>query len=79
MLAHLIRPVRNALQSRGTAAFLIAALLVGVLVGLGAALLVTLIEAVGDVVDPLREGQSGWPRLGRWAALIALPAGVRAS
>ena len=79
MLAHLIRPVRNALQSRGTAAFLIAALLVGVLVGLGAALLVTLIEAVGDVVDPLREGQSGWPRLGRWAALIALPAGLMAS
>ena len=71
--------LRNFLRARGAAAFLIASLVVGVLVGLGAALLVTLIEFVGDVVEPLREGRSGWSGIGRWAALIVLPVGLMVS
>ncbi len=71
--------IRKLLRTRGAAAFLVASLAVGVLVGLGAALLVTLIEFVGDVVEPLREGKSGWSGIGRWAALVALPAGLMTS
>jgi CIC family chloride channel protein len=71
--------VRQVLRGRGAAAFLVAALVVGVLVGLAAALLVTLIDLVRDFVDPLENGRSGWSGLGRWAALVALPVGLMAS
>ena len=71
--------LRAVLRSRGAAAFLVAALVVGVLVGLAAALLVTLIGVVGDAAEPVREGSSAWSGLGRWAAVLVLPVGIMVS
>ena len=79
MMHTLTAQLRRLLRSRGDAAFLIAAVVVGVLVGLGAALLVTLIDLVRDVVEPVREGTSNWSGFGRWAAIVALPAGLLVS
>jgi CIC family chloride channel protein len=79
MVATWIAWLRKILRTRGAAAFLIAALVVGVLVGLGAALLVTLIDLVRETADPLADGRSGWSGLGRWAALAILPVGLMVS
>ena len=71
--------IRALVGTRGAAAFLVAALVVGVLVGLAAALLVTLIGVVGDAAEPVREGSSSWSGLGRWAAVLVLPVGIMVS
>ena len=71
--------IRALVGTRGAAAFLVAALVVGVLVGLAAALLVTLIGVVGDAAEPVREGSSAWSGLGRWAAVLVLPVGIMVS
>jgi hypothetical protein len=76
MATHIWARFRRILRNRGAAAFLIAAVIVRVLVGLAAALLVTPIELVGDQAALVREGGSGWGGLGRWAAIIALPLGL---
>ena len=60
------------------AAFFVAALVVGVIVGLGAALLITLIEVVGDHAIRIREGESDWSSLDRWTTSITLPLGIMA-
>lgn len=71
--------IRALVGTRGAAVFLVAALVVGVLVGLAAALLVTLIGVVGDAAEPVREGSSAWSGLGRWAAVLVLPVGIMVS
>ena len=73
MLTTIGARLRTALASRGTAAFLSAALVVGVLVGLAAALLVAGIQQVGDLVAPDAEGAA------RWLPLVAVPAGLSVS
>jgi CIC family chloride channel protein len=68
--------IRSMLRSRGAAAFLVAALAVGVLVGVAAALLVMAIDLIREFPDFIRDGGPG---LGRWTALAALPIGLGAS
>jgi len=58
--------------SRGSAAFVVAALAVGIIAGLAAALLVESLTWVGNVPDYLSDDVS----LGRWAPLFAIPAGM---
>ena len=62
----------NALASRGTAAFLIAALALGVLVGLGAAVLVWVIGWVSRGYIEI-DHALGW---GRWVLLLSVPSGL---
>lgn len=57
---------------RGAAAFLGLALVVGILVGLGAALLIFAISWVGDFFTEVGDAAN----LGRWLPLVALPTGV---
>ena len=49
------------------------------LVGLAAALLVTLIELVGSGAEAFYEGTSARSGLGRWAAMITVPVGLVAA
>jgi CIC family chloride channel protein len=66
---------KRALRQRGAASFLVAALVLGVLVGLAAALLVTLVELV-------KEGTvaySDWTGWGIWVVAITVPVGMTVS
>lgn len=63
------RWVSNLLAQRGTTAFLVAALVLGLLVGLGAALLVWGIEFSRDAFGAL-DDLLGW---GKWFLLLAIP------
>ena len=66
------RWARDQFASRGAAAFLTAALVVGVLVGLGAALLVWAIAVVFSVFRSVDDALS-W---GRWLFLVSIPIGL---
>lgn len=61
--------ISNFLARRGTAAFLIAALVLGILVGLGAAVLVWAIALAREAFGAL-DGFLGW---GKWFVLLAIP------
>jgi len=63
------------LTSRGTAAFLFAALILGFIVGLGAAVLVWAIEFAFTGTTTL-EGILEW---GRWFVVLSVPVGILAS
>ena len=63
------RWVTNVLTQRGTTAFLIAALVLGVIVGLGAAILVWAIELSHNLFGAL-DDLLGW---GKWFILLAIP------
>lgn len=67
--------LRSALRSRGNSAFLAASVLLGILVGIGASLLVWGIELT---VDVFAEADSGldW---GRWLFLVSIPLGLLTS
>jgi CIC family chloride channel protein len=67
--------LRRTLRLRGMAAFLLAALVIGVLVGVAAALLIWAVGEVGDLVS-LAETDWSW---GRWGALLAVPLGLLVS
>ncbi|MEA2023957.1 MAG: chloride channel protein [Actinomycetota bacterium] len=62
----------NLLARRGTTAFLLAALILGVIVGLGGAVLVWAIEFSHDAFGAL-DGLLGW---GKWFVLAAIPIGI---
>ncbi len=66
------RWARDQFATRGAAAFLTAALVVGVLVGLGAALLVWAIAVVFSVFRSVDDALS-W---GRWLFLVSIPIGL---
>ncbi len=72
MWSSIRRVLIRAVESRGATAFIAASLVVGVLVGLGASVLVWLIGAVTWIVNLLREDLS----LGIWAVLITVPIGL---
>ncbi len=67
--------LRTALTSRGQTAFLSAALLLGILVGLGASLLVWGIALVAGSLRDIDEVAG----LGRWMVVISIPLGLVAS
>ncbi len=67
--------IRAALTSRGQTAFLSAALLLGILVGLGASLLVWGISFVSGVLSDV-DAAAG---VGRWMVVISVPLGLLAS
>jgi CIC family chloride channel protein len=67
--------IRTTLRSRGQAAFLAASMLVGILVGLGAAGLVVALEFVRDLVERGDEATA----LGEWFVVASVPAGLFAS
>ena len=62
--------VRRALRKRGGAAFLVASLAVGVLVGLASALLFLMVGWVGDL--------AGWAsdEWGTWTSILIVPLGI---
>jgi CIC family chloride channel protein len=66
---------RDALTSRGQTAFLSAALLLGILVGLGASVLVWSIAFVADILKHANSVAG----LGRWIVVISIPLGLLAS
>jgi len=66
------RWISHLLTQRGTAAFLLAAFILGVLVGLGAAILVWAIEVSHNAYTGL-DGFLGW---GKWFILLAIPIGL---
>jgi len=74
-MSSVISRIRSALHSRGHTAFLAASLLLGVLVGVGAAVLVWGLELVAHFVGET-EAFFG---LGKWIFLIAIPLGLLAA
>jgi len=74
-MSSVISRIRSALRSRGHTAFLAASLLLGVLVGVGAAVLVWGLELVAHFVGET-EAFFG---LGKWIFLIAIPLGLLAA
>ena len=71
----MIPRIRSALQSRGHSAFLVASVLLGVLVGIGASVLVWGIGLTTDTVESF----DGTFRLGRWIVMLSVPGGLFAS
>ncbi len=67
--------IRTALRSRGQTAFLSAALLLGIMVGLGASVLVW---SIALVTEALTEANA-IAGLGRWMVVISIPLGLIAS
>jgi len=67
--------IRSGLRSRGQAAFLAASVLLGILVGLGAAVLVWTMEFVAHVVSQA-DGLAGF---GKWMVVASVPIGIFAS
>ena len=74
-MATVISRIRSALRARGHTAFLAASLLLGVLVGIGAALLVWAMELVGHSVSET----DSFFGLGKWIFLISIPLGLLAA
>jgi len=68
-MSHFRRWLSDLLARRGTTAFLLAALILGVLVGLGGAVLVWAIEFSHDAFGAL-DSALGW---GKWFILLAIP------
>lgn len=66
---------KAALRQRGAASFLIAALVLGIVVGLAAALLVTLIQLVANSTLTFSE----WTGWGIWAVVVTVPVGMTLS
>ncbi len=67
--------LKAGLRKRGTASFLFAAVVLGLFVGLAAALLVTLIQLVSQGTVRF----SDWTKWGVWAVAITIPVGMTAS
>ncbi|MEN8041039.1 MAG: chloride channel protein [Actinomycetota bacterium] len=67
--------LRAALRKRGTAAFMLAAVVLGLFVGLAAALLVGLVHWVSEGT----ENFSDWSGWGVWAVAATIPIGMTAS
>jgi CIC family chloride channel protein len=67
--------VRSLLRSRGQAAFLAASLLLGILVGVGAAGLVWSMEFIADLF--LRANE--YAGFGKWMVVVSVPMGIMAS
>ena len=67
--------IKAAFRRRGTASFLFAAVVLGVLVGLAAALLVWLIEFVRTGATSF----SDWSQWGIWVVVVTIPIGMTAS
>jgi len=74
-MATVISRIRSALRARGHTAFLAASLLLGVLVGIGAAVLVWAMELVGHTVSET----DAFFGLGKWIFLISIPLGLLAA
>lgn len=74
-MAVIISRIRSALRARGHTAFLAASLLLGVLVGIGASLLVWTMELVSHGVTET----DAFFGLGRWIFLISIPLGLFAA
>ncbi len=70
-----VHRLKAALRKRGAASFLLAAAVLGVLVGIAAAVLVTLVHVVGQGSEQYAE----WSRLGVWAVAVTIPVGMTAS
>jgi len=66
---------KAALRQRGAASFLVAALVLGILVGLAAALLVILVQLVTDGTLSF----SDWTGWGIWAVVVTVPVGMTVS
>jgi CIC family chloride channel protein len=66
---------KAALRQRGAASFLVAALVLGILAGLAAALLVILVQLVTDGTLTF----SDWTGWGIWAVVVAIPVGMTVS
>jgi len=71
-MASILGKVKNRLNSRSTAGFLMAAMVLGVLVGIATSALALLIDFVESGSSEF-ELWSGW---GRWAILVLVPAGM---
>ena len=74
-LANVRAKARAAFRSRGQTAFLSAALLLGIMVGLGASVLVWSIAFVAEALS----GANAVAGLGRWIVVISIPLGLIAS
>jgi len=74
-MATVISRIRSALRARGHTAYLAASLLLGVLVGIGAAVLVWAMELVGHTVSEA----DAFFGLGKWIFLISIPLGLLAA
>ena len=74
-MATVISRIRSALRARGHTAFLAASLLLGVLVGIGAALLVRAMELVADGVTEI----DLFFGLGKYIFLVSIPLGLLAA
>ncbi len=74
-MATVISRIRSALRARGHTAYLAASLLLGVLVGIGAAVLVWAMELVGHTVSET----NAFFGLGKWIFLISIPLGLLAA
>ncbi len=74
-MANVISRIRSALRARGHTAFLAASLLLGVLVGIGAALLVRAMELVADGVTEI----DLFFGLGKYIFLVSIPLGLLAA
>jgi len=66
---------KTALTKRGAASFMVAALILGVVVGLAAALLVTLVQLVAKGTFSFSE----WTGWGIWAVVVTVPVGMSVS
>jgi CIC family chloride channel protein len=71
----LVDRFKAALRKRGTASFLFAAVVLGLFVGLAAALLVTLVHLVSQGTERYAE----WSRLGIWVVAVTVPVGMTVS
>ncbi|MEA3503284.1 MAG: chloride channel protein [Actinomycetota bacterium] len=71
-MSHFRRWLSDLLARRGTTAFLLAAVILGTLVGLGGAILVWAIEFSHDAFGAL-DDLLGW---GKWFVLVAIPIGI---
>jgi len=67
--------LRSGLRSRGQAAFLAASVLLGILVGFGAAILVWSMDFVADTVVQINKVAG----LGKWMVVASVPIGILAS
>lgn len=71
-MASILQPIKSRLSARGTAGFLVAATVLGVLVGIATSALALLI----DVIESGTSRFEQWTGWGLWAFLILIPAGL---
>ncbi|MFV1969789.1 MAG: chloride channel protein [Acidimicrobiia bacterium] len=71
-MTSILQPIKSRLSSRGTAGFLVAATVLGVLVGIATSALALLI----DIIESGTSRFEQWTGWGLWAFLILIPAGL---